>query len=119
MANVGMPLLSGFPGEFYGFIALTMTNRYIMLFFVVGFYFTAVYTFLNISRILFGAPSARLDYKNLLDLGIVELQAVMYLLVWSLGLGIVPDMLFNTISLESKAVDTYELLPQHLHPDRF
>lgn len=81
MANVGMPLLSGFPGEFYGFIALTMTNRYIMLAFAVGFYFTAVYTFLNVSRVLFGAPSTRLDHKQFLDLGLVELQVVVYLVL--------------------------------------
>lgn len=31
MANVGMPLLSGFPGEFYGLLALSMVNRMIML----------------------------------------------------------------------------------------
>lgn len=81
MANVGMPLLSGFPGEFYGMVALTMTNRFIVLAFVVGFYFTAVYTFLNVSRILFGSPSRKLDQDTLLDLTTIEYQVVLYLVL--------------------------------------
>lgn len=100
MANVGMPLLSGFPGEFYGMIALAMSNRFVLLAFAVGFYFTAVYTFLNVSRILFGSSSRKLNYDSLLDLSIIEMQAVLYLVVWSLVLGMFPDIIFCTIGLD-------------------
>lgn len=79
MANVGMPLLSGFPGEFYGLVSLAMTNRFVVLAFSVGFYFTVVYTFLNVSRVLYGAPSRKLKQVQLEDLSEIDVAAVGYL----------------------------------------
>lgn len=97
MANVGMPLLSGFPGEFYGLVALTMKNRFLVLAFSVGFYFTGVYTFLNVSRVLYGSPSRKLSHLVLSDLGELDILIVVYLVFWSVGLGVFPDMLFNSV----------------------
>lgn len=98
MANVGMPLLSGFPGEFYGLLALSMANRMIMLWFIIGFYFTAVYTFLNVSRILYGSYTKKL-LGRMLDLTLSGRQIVVLLGSLSGVFGVVPDVVFNTLDL--------------------
>jgi NADH-quinone oxidoreductase subunit M len=80
MANLGMPLLSGFPGEFYGMVSVAMTNRALLGAFFLGFYFSGVYSFLNVGRLLHGTIRTNL-VNNLSDLSISTTIAVVVLIL--------------------------------------
>jgi NADH-quinone oxidoreductase subunit M len=97
LANMGVPLLSGFPGEFFGLAAFVATNFFLVLWFGIGFYFTAVYAFMVVTRTLFG--SANKSLSNLVDLDRSSQSIVAYITMFVIIFGICPDLVFSTLFL--------------------
>jgi len=96
MANAGMPMLSGFPGEFFGLASLSSVNFFMVFWFGIGFYFTAVYIFINVTHMLFGTPSP--ISAGFLDLDRSSHSSIAYLLVFVVLFGVCPDLVFSTLS---------------------
>lgn len=96
VANAGIPMFSAFPGEFFGLLSLVQSNgmSFLALAFI-GFFVTAVYSFVNLIRVLYGSlGESELTYLR--DANEV-LTAVMYALIgWSILLGMCPDVVFRT-----------------------
>lgn len=91
-----MPLFSAFPGEFFGLVSLMESNGF-MLFFVafIGFFVTAVYSFVVLIRTLYGTVGTTLVY-SVRDLGQTVCTLLFLLLGLSVFLGVIPDVLFRT-----------------------
>lgn len=111
MANVGLPFFSGFPGEFFGLVALASENRFGVLCFFFGFYISAVYAFVSVSRLLYGA--VRASSTGVYDLTVRSQQAFGLLGSLSVALGLLPNAVFavapcevtsNLVEYEEKTV---------------
>lgn len=96
MANAGMPMLSGFPGEFFGLASLSSVNFFMVFWFGIGFYFTAVYIFMNVTFILFGTPD--ILFARFRDLDRSSQANLLYLVIFVVAFGICPDIIFSTVS---------------------
>lgn len=100
IANMGMPLFSAFPGELFIIISLANVNYLLVIFTFFGFFFTGVYTFLQINKVLFsnyrGYSSSMLNGK-VTDLSAEAIITLIVLLMWTLLLGIFPDILLKNI----------------------
>lgn len=102
IANMGMPLFSAFPGELFIFIALSQINKLAVLFLFVGFFFTGVYTFLQINKLLFSSYRGYIGVlaKNgALDLSYENILVLATLLLWTIILGVSPDILIKNIEI--------------------
>lgn len=102
IANMGMPLFSAFPGELFVMIALANVNPIYVLFTFFGFFFTGVYTFLQINKMLFsnyrGYSSSILTGK-ITDLSAEGLSVLSILTVWTLILGLCPDIILKNLEI--------------------
>lgn len=65
---------------------------------MLGFYFTAVYTFLNVSRVLYGSY-VEAFVGHVLDLTKNGHHITIFLAILSHSFGIAPNVLFNTLDL--------------------
>lgn len=99
MANVGLPFFSGFPGEFFGLIALAAEGRFAVLCFFLGFYLSAVYAFVSVSRLLYG--SVRSSSVYIYDLTAKAQQVFGMLCFLSVTLGLLPSAVFSLAPLGS------------------
>lgn len=98
MANLGLPSLSAFPGEFFIIFSLCLKNFYLVPVLFLNFFLTAVYTFFQISKLLFGSSKFYSSLKKS-DLSSEAISVLFYLLFWSITIGTVPSIIFNTISI--------------------
>ena len=98
MANLGLPSLSAFPGEFFIIFSLCLKNFYLVPVLFLNFFLTAVYTFFQISKLLFGSSKFYSSLKKS-DLSSEAVSVLFYLLFWSITIGTVPSIIFNTISI--------------------
>ena len=96
VANMGLPLFSAFPGELFILIALSETCAVLPVFTFVGFFFTGVYTFLQINKMLFstyrGSPLV-LSINGTSDLPSRGIAILSVLLITSIALGLSPDLI--------------------------
>lgn len=101
MANVGLPFFSGFPGEFYGLTALASEGRFGVFCFFLGFYLSAVYAFVSVSRLLYG--SSRSVSSEVCDLSTLSQQSFSLLGGLSVLLGLLPNAVFVLAPLSSSS----------------
>lgn len=102
IANMGMPLFSAFPGELFIFIALSQLNKLFVVFLSVGFFFTGVYSFLQINKLLFSSYrgfTGILMKNSALDLSGEGLLVLGNLVIWTLMLGMSPDIIIQTLEI--------------------
>lgn len=102
MANVGLPFFSGFPGEFFGLVSLASESRFGVLCFFFGFYISAVYAFVSVSRLLYG--SVRAASVGVYDLTVRSQQAFGLLGSLSVALGLMPNAVFTLAPLGATSV---------------
>lgn len=102
IANMGMPMFSAFPGEMFIFMAVAQLNKVFVAYLFFGFFFTGLYTFLQINKLLFSAYrgyTGILARNGVLDLGSENIFVLTVLLVWTLMLGVSPDILIKNIEI--------------------
>lgn len=95
LANLGLPALSGFPGEFYTIVSLVQVSPTLPVFVFPGFYLTGVYTLSQLNRTPFGETQSRTAQ----DMPANVLAASAILLFWCLVLGFIPDVVFSTLEV--------------------
>lgn len=100
IANMGIPMFSAFPGEFFVMVALTYVNPIYVVFTFFGFFFTGVYTFLQINKVIFsnfrGFSSSTFSGK-VADLSAESVSVLSVILIWSVLLGASPDILIKNL----------------------
>lgn len=99
IANMGLPLFSGFPGEFFIMIAVMANNEYFGLFIFFGFMFSGVYNFLQINKVLFSTNTNLIFSKKKDDLDPLALVILSVLLYWSVVLGLFPDIITQNVEI--------------------
>lgn len=93
MANAGVPLLSGFPSEFFGFTSLMCSSSVISFFGILSFVLCGGYSFLGQVRLTCGFPTLWQALRFAApDVSRREFWAIFFLFLWSLILGIWPDV---------------------------
>lgn len=102
IANMGMPMFSAFPGELFVMIALTQVNPIFVILTFFGFFFTGVYTFLQINKLLFSnykGFSSSIFSGKLTDISAEGLSVLSLLLTWTLVFGMCPDIVFKNLEI--------------------
>jgi len=99
MANMGLPLFSGFPGEFFIIISIISNNIYFGLFIFFGFIFSGVYNFFQLNKVLFSTSMNLLNLKKKDDLSSTSIIVLSVLLYWSLALGLFPDIVTQNVEI--------------------
>jgi NADH:ubiquinone oxidoreductase subunit 4 (subunit M) len=94
---MGMPLFSAFPGELFIIISLVELNKLLAIWLFFGFFFTGVYTFLQINKILFSKPTKSINIITFYDININSIVTLSVLIYWSLLFGISPDVLLKNV----------------------
>jgi len=97
IANMGLPLFSGFPGEFFIFMALVSLNEYFAMLIFFGFMFSGVYNFLQINKLLFSGYGSDICIKKNNDIDSISFLILIILLLWSLIFGLFPDIITKNI----------------------
>ena len=102
IANMGMPMFSAFPGELFVMISLAQINPIFVIFTIFGFFFTGVYTFLQINKLLFSnyrGYSSSIFSGKLTDISVEGFSVLSILLTWTLILGVCPDIVFKNLEI--------------------
>ena len=99
IANMGIPLFSGFPGEFFILTSLVYTNEFYAILVFAGFMFSGVYNFLQINKILFSGYNTSISLKKNEDLDSVSILVLFSLLFWSLVFGLFPDIITKNVEI--------------------
>lgn len=99
IANMGLPLFSGFPGEFFIIVSIISNNAYFGLFIFFGFMFSGVYNFFQINKVLFSTNMNLLYIKKKDDLDATSLLILFVLLYWSIALGLFPDIITQNVEI--------------------
>lgn len=99
IANMGIPLFSGFPGEFFIFIALVSLNEYFAILIFFGFMFSGIYNFLQINKLLFSGYSSDICIKKNNDIDSISFLILTILLLWSLIFGLLPDIITKNVEI--------------------
>jgi NADH-quinone oxidoreductase subunit M len=97
LANAGMPILSGFPGEFLTLLGIANTNYILLLPIALGFICTIAYTLLITMRILFGSPSTQFLPTAPNDLTLNEQRLLINLSFLTVALGVFPALVFSLL----------------------
>lgn len=100
LANMGMPLFAGFPGEYFTLVAATQHDAYLPWAIFIGFYLAGAYTFFHLTRFLYGSGHK----TQTVELTSRTLALFCNLTFWVLLLGLVPTIVLGT--LELGAVET-------------
>lgn len=95
LANMGMPLFAGFPGEYYTIVAAAQYNAYLPWFLFIGFYLSGAYTFLHLTRFLYGSGMR----AKAVELSSRTLGLFANLLFWVILLGLLPSVVFGTLEV--------------------
>ena len=99
---MGMPMFSAFPGELFIFIAAAELNKVFVLCMFFGFFFTGVYTFLQLNKMIFSnfrGYTAAMFSGKITDLSTESVSVLSILLVWTLILGICPDIVLKSLEI--------------------
>jgi len=98
LAMIGLPLLSGFIGEFV-ILSSTFTgvSRSAAIIAAVGIILSAAYVLWLIQRLFYGPESSMAISKTASDLSFGELAALTPLVILMLVMGVAPSLWFNTI----------------------
>jgi NADH-quinone oxidoreductase subunit M len=98
LAMIGLPLLSGFIGEFV-ILSSTFTgvSRSAAIIAAVGVILSAAYMLWLIQRLFYGPLSSMSDSKPANDLSFGELAALTPLVILMLVMGVAPSLWFNSI----------------------
>jgi NADH-quinone oxidoreductase subunit M len=98
LAMIGLPLLSGFIGEFV-ILSSTFTgvSRSAAVIAAIAVILSAAYMLWLIQRLFYGPVSALSDSKQAHDLSLAELFALTPLVILMLVMGVAPSLWFNTI----------------------
>jgi NADH-quinone oxidoreductase subunit M len=98
LAMIGLPLLSGFIGEFV-ILSSTFTgvSRSAAIIAAVGIILSAAYMLWLIQRLFYGPESSLATSKPANDLSFGELAALTPLVILMLVMGVAPSLWFNTI----------------------
>jgi len=99
IANMGLPLFSGFPGEFFIFISILSINEYFSFFIFFGFMFSGIYTILQLNKILFSSYVSDIIIKKNEDIDNYSILILSVLLFWSITLGIFPDIVTKNVEI--------------------
>lgn len=99
IANMGIPLFSGFPGEFFILTSLVFSNEFYAILVFLGFMFSGVYNFLQINKILFSGYGSSIFLKKNEDLDNVSILILFSLLFWSLVFGLFPDIITKNVEV--------------------
>lgn len=100
IANMGIPLFSGFPGEFFIFTSLVISNEFYACLVFLGFMFSGVYNFLQINKILFSGYITSISLKKNEDLDNISILILTILMFWSVVFGIFPDIIIKNVEIE-------------------
>lgn len=95
-ANMGLPLFSAFPGELFIMVSLAEVCTALPIFTFVGFFFTGVYSFLQINKMLFSTYRGSLLAFNIngsSDLSARNIAILSVLLLITVILGLCPDII--------------------------
>jgi NADH:ubiquinone oxidoreductase subunit 4 (subunit M) len=68
MANMGLPLFSGFVGEFFIITSIVSINEIMALLISVGFLFSGIYNLFQLNRLLFSDSQQSISNKSNEDL---------------------------------------------------
>ncbi|MGB6828849.1 MAG: NADH-quinone oxidoreductase subunit M [Terracidiphilus sp.] len=98
LAMIGLPLLSGFIGEFV-ILSSTFTgvSRSAAIIAAIGVILSAAYMLWLIQRLFYGPLSSMSGSKPATDLSFGELTALTPLVILMLVMGVAPSLWFNTI----------------------
>lgn len=99
MANMGLPLFSGFVGEFFIITSLIQTNEIFALLICAGFMISGIYNIFQINRLLFSDSPSSILFKKNEDLDSLSLLILTVLFFWSLIFGILPDIILKSIEI--------------------
>lgn len=95
MASLGLPALSGFPGEFMVFLGLFDSQRAIAVTGALGIILSAVYVLRGVLGASYGPPKPA--YSGLKDARLVEAIPMIVLAAFIVLLGIYPGILTQTM----------------------
>lgn len=97
LANMGLPLFSGFPGEFLILVAIINTNEFYGFVVLFGFMLSGIYNFFQLNKILFSSYSNSIYLKKNCDLGSNSILILATLLFWSVSFGLSPDIIIQNV----------------------
>lgn len=95
LASLGLPALSGFPGELMAFLGIFGSMRAVAIVGAAGIILSAVYVLRGVMGITYGPMSPR--YQGLRDARLVEAIPMIVLVAFILLLGIYPGILTQTM----------------------
>ena len=80
MANMGLPLFSGFVGEFFIISSVVFVNEVYAFFLCIGFLVSGIYNLFQINRVLFSDTPSSIQSKNNEDLDASSIVVLIVLL---------------------------------------
>lgn len=101
LGAIGLPLTSGFVGEFLSLLAIFKANAVFAILGAIGMILGAIYM-LNLFRNVFFGTSNRVENLSLKDLNFKEFSALLPLALLVLALGIYPNIILKNISQGSE-----------------
>lgn len=95
LANIGIPLFSGFPGEFYIISSLVYYNTFYAVLLIIPFMVTGFYNFFQTNKIIFNSNGTESEVKlKFSDSNKYSEHVLFILLVWCIILGLSPELVF-------------------------
>ena len=102
LANLGLPTLSGFVGEFFTLSAVFSSFRVLAFWAVVGLVLVAAFNLILMQRVVMGP--VRPEWQDLAPVSTRELVTLVPLMCAVIVLGIVPAVLVNVINTPAAAI---------------
>jgi NADH-quinone oxidoreductase subunit M len=109
LASIGLPGLSGFPGEFTLLVGVFRSSPVAAAFATLGIVLGAWYM-LNLFRRVFSGPLSRPENRGLADLGAREALVILPLVALMLVIGILPNLILHPT--QAAVVDMLDLSEQ-------
>ncbi|PSM52171.1 NADH:quinone oxidoreductase I, membrane subunit M [Campylobacter blaseri] len=96
LGSIGLPLTMGFPGEFLSLLGIFKVNPIYAFLGGFGIIMGAIYS-MNLFKLTFFGPITKTENRNLKDLNISELFAIVPIVFLTIFLGIYPNLLLTNI----------------------
>lgn len=109
LGNIGLPLTSGFIGEFMMFAGLYQYNAWMMFFAGLAIILVAIYTLRMLQKVLFGETNALTE--KVIDLRANEWLALAVVIVLILAVGIYPKPVLDILQHTTHALLASNPLP--------
>lgn len=109
LGNVGLPLTSGFIGEFMMFAGLYQYNAWMMFFAGLAIILVAIYTLRMLQRVLFGETNTLTEQVK--DLRVNEWLALAVVIALILVVGVYPKPVLDILTHTTHALLAYNPLP--------